>query len=186
MFLGICITDKNFPVKDKIIKFNFLLILLPYIILSKEKTSLVLRKTKGSIKMKKLLENKPLNSKIQPNTENHQGSDALYLMWRKNAHTLEMLSTELQRAGYGRIAPDIIDTIRETFKTNPLTENMFPKAVSEALKLIRHEVHLAIDAYRSTQKSDNITSITNNTKQRLKETITMYQAVSKAFYKIAG
>ncbi len=134
--------------------------------------------------MKKLLENKPLNSKTQSNSENHQGSDALYLMWRKNAHTLEMLSTELQRAGYGRIAPDIIDTIRETFKTTPDATHMFPKAVSEALKLIRHEVQVAIDAYRATQSDNNVTSLTNNTKQRLKETITMYQTVSKAFYKI--
>ncbi len=133
--------------------------------------------------MEKTFENNTLGSKTTDKSTEDKDFNLLQRLWMESAYSLNMLSTELQRAGYGRIAPDIIDTIRETYKPDPSVKNMFPSALGEALALIRHEVRRSIQAHRAIQKEHNVTAL-KNTQQRLKETLSMYQVVSKAFYSI--
>ncbi len=134
--------------------------------------------------MEKTFENNTLGSKTTDESSEDKDFNILQRLWMESAHSLNMLSTELQRAGYGRIAPDIIDTIRETYKPDPSVKNMFPSALGEALSLIRHEVRRSIQAHRAIQKEHNVTAL-KNTQQRLKETLSMYQVVRKAFFSIS-
>ncbi len=133
--------------------------------------------------MKKLFKNNPLRPESMVESANDHGINALHHIWQKNTRSLNMLSTELQRAGYGRMAPCIVDNIRETYKSNPSRENISPNALGEALHLIRKEARIAIQSYRVTQKNYNVTAY-QNTQKRLQETLAMYQMVSEAFYRL--
>lgn len=140
---------------------------------------------KEHIKMKKLFKNNPLRSESNVESSDDHSVNAIHHVWQKNSRSLNMLSTELERAGYGRMAPCIVDTIRETYKPEPSRENMSPSALSEALHLIRKEARIAIQSYRVTQKNYNEAAY-QNTQKRLQETLSMYQIVSEAFYSLQG
>ncbi len=133
--------------------------------------------------MRKLFKNNPLRPESNRDLPQDENVNTLHYLWVKNSRTLDMLGTELQRSGYGKITPDIIDTIRETFKSNPEAENMSPNALREALQIVRKEARVAIQSYRVTQQNYNVTAF-QNTQKRLQETMAMYQIVSEAFYKI--
>ncbi len=132
--------------------------------------------------MKKLFKNNPLRPESKRDLPQGENINALHYLWVKNSRTLNMLGTELQRAGYGRITTDIVDTIRETYKSAPEAENMSPNALREALHIVRKEARIAIKSYRVTQQNYNAIAF-QNTQKRLQETMAMYQMVSEAFYK---